>query len=153
MRSRTLLRTVRGMHDLNGFQFSPPPGYRVDEVMSSWRSPSTSAGSASFIAQSKKARLGASLEELTTETVLELTQSLGNGLKDMSKAEFGFDDGGTGMLLGFTLNTSTGTFRQYFALRLQGDRLCTLTVTASAASLDQAQANALLTSIASLRVA
>lgn len=141
------------MHELNGFRVEPPPGYRMDEAMSSWRAPVSGGLSASFIAQSKKARLGATLEELTAETVMELSTSLGSGLKDMSKAEFTFDDGGTGMLLAFSLQTGAGAFRQYFALRLSGDRLCTLTVTASATGLDQAGAHALLASISSLQVA
>ena len=141
------------MRQINAFQYEPPPGYRPEESMESLRGPTLGGFSPSFIIQSKRARLGASLEDLATEAIVDLNQSLGAGMKNMSKAEFSFDDKSSGVLIAFNLQTKTGSFRQYFVLRVHGDRLCTITVTVPSTAFDEKAATSLLASIASLTLA
>jgi hypothetical protein len=136
--------------DVHGFRFEPPRGYELEESTIAWRLKTTQPLSASLIVQSKKGRLGATIEELAAEAILDLNQSLGSGMKNMMKAEFAFDDGSSGVLVGYDLFAKTGNFRQYFALRLHRERLCTITVTVPSAGFDQQSATEILSAIASL---
>ncbi len=87
-----------------------------------------------------------------TETVVELTQSL-TGMKNLTRTELIFADGGVGAMLSYDWTTATGDLRQYFVLRLNGDRLCTVTISARRDGVTAESAGPLMKTIASLRLA
>ncbi len=136
---------------IEGFQFQPPAGFRTEEVTMAFRMGLPGSGpSPSLIVQSKPARQGAKLPELAAEILTELAQSVPK-MRNASKAEFTFGDGGVGVLLAYNFDTQTGELRQYFALRLDNGRLCTVTVTVPTKSLNESSAKTMLSAIASVK--
>jgi hypothetical protein len=71
-------------------------------------------------------------------------------MKQASKAAFAFADGGEGVLLAYSFPTQTGELRQYFALRLHQQRLCTVTLTVPTTGLTEGSAKQFLAAIASV---
>ena len=141
------------MLTVHGFAIDPPPDFKPEEMTVGLRQQAAPGGpSTSLIIQSKKARAGATLAEIATETVVELTQSLG-GMKNRARSEITFADGGEGAVISYDWTTAGGEMRQYFVLRLNGDRLCSLTVTAKRDEVTAASAGTLMKTIASLRLA
>ena len=137
--------------NLEGFSFEPPPGFRTEDVTVSYRLGLPGSGPGpSLIVQTKPARPGADLGQLAGETLAELAQSV-PGIKQASKSDFSFDDGGTGVLLAYSFATQAGELRQYFALRLAKGRLCTLTLTVPAANLNETSAKTFLGAIAAVK--
>jgi hypothetical protein len=134
--------------------FEPPAGFSPDETMISLRAPTVgTAPSPSLVAHSKTARKGASLEELVGEMTAELVQGV-SGLKDLTTAEFTFDDASTGVLIAYNLPVATGVLlRQYHVLRLDDDRLTTLTLTVPVQGVTEAQSELYVKSLASIRKA
>jgi hypothetical protein len=136
---------------VDAFQFNPPEAFRMEEMTIALRQESGKKGPApSMLVQSKRARPGAPIELLAGETAAELARTLG-GLENMSKTQFNFDDGGTGVVLAYDFKASTGQLRQYFVLRLHRDRLCTITITIPRTELNEASAASILKSMASVR--
>src|SRR5690242_2518997 len=109
--------------NLEGFTFDPPAGFRTEDLTIGLRLGGVSGPSPSLIAHSRSAREGASLDQIASETLVELSQTLGE-LKASSRSTMTFADGGEGIVLSFTLNTQTGDLRQYFAMRLHAGRIC-----------------------------
>ena len=141
------------MITVDGFAIDPPPDFKTEEMTIGLRQQVPPGGSsASLIVQSKKARPGATLEELATETVVELTQSLG-GMKNLTRSEVTFADGGAGAVLAYDWATASGDLRQYFVLRLNGERVCSLTLTARRDGVTPESAGPLMKTISSLRLA
>jgi hypothetical protein len=138
--------------EIAGFSFDAPDAFRTEEMTVALRGPLSHEAGPSIIVQSRKARLGASLEELAAETIAELAQSVA-GMKNLSRTALDFADGGKGILLGYDLQTSAGRLRQYFVMRLNGDRLCSMTVSAPYEGLNDTVAAQLMKSIASIRPA
>lgn len=136
--------------NLEGFVFDPPPGFRTEELTLGMRLGGASGPSPSLMAQTRPARPGATLDQLATETLVELSQTLGE-LKASSRAELTFADGAVGIVLSLTLTTQKGDMRQYFAIRLDKGRVCTLTLTVPASALNDANARAYMNAIASVR--
>ncbi len=141
------------MQDLIGFRFEPPAGFIAEESTFGYRPALTKGGSGpSFLVQSRPARAGASLEELTTEILTELAQTLPN-LKNASQSEFVFADGGSGVVLAYNFTTKTGELRQYHALRLNQNRLASVLLTVPVSQLNDSNAKGFLAAIASLQAA
>lgn len=137
---------------LEGFTFRPPPGFRTEEVTFGLRSGLPGSGPApSLMLQSKAARTGATFEQLVSETLVELAQTIGN-LKNLSQSAITFDDGGTGAVLAYAFPTQAGELRQYFVLRLAKGRLCTLTLTLPQSALTDANASSFMKALSSLSV-
>jgi hypothetical protein len=135
--------------DIAGFRFEAPETFKTEEMTVAMRGPLSQQAAPSIIVQSRKARLGASLEELAGETVAELAQTVA-GMKNLTRHALEFADGGKGILLGYDLQVSAGRLRQYFAMRLNGDRLCSMTVSAPYDGLNDTIAAQLMKSIASI---
>lgn len=118
------------MPTIEGFRFTPPPDFRVQEVSMGLSGGMPGAGgvSPSLIVQTKPARAGASLDTLAAEVLAELLQTMPS-MKNGTKGDLTFDDGGRGVVLSYGIATSKGELRQYFVLRLDNGRLCTATLT------------------------
>src|SRR5688572_6836620 len=117
------------MLTVEGFAIDPPADFKTEEMTIGLRQQVPDGGSsASLIVQSKKARPGITLDQLATETVVELTQSLG-GMKNLARSELTFTDGGAGVVLSYDWMTASGDMRQYFVLRLHKERVCCVTLT------------------------
>jgi hypothetical protein len=146
------------MTTIGSMCFDPPPGFGPDETMLSLRPPAPAAAAAggrpassSLIVHHKRARPGASLGELAGEAAAELARSL-SGMLNLSKAEFLFDDGATGVLLSYDFPVfDEKTLRQYHVYRLDGDHLTTMTLTIPDEGLDKAAGAQFFRSLASLR--
>jgi hypothetical protein len=138
------------MVEIAGFSFEAPDAFKTEEMTVAMRGPLTQQQGPSLIVQSRKARLGAKLEELGAEITAELVQSIA-GMQDLTRTEFAFADGGKGLLLGYNLQTAGGRLRQYFVMRLHGDRLCSMTVSAPQTGLNDTVAAQLMKAIASIR--
>jgi hypothetical protein len=137
--------------NVEGFSFEPPPGFKTETTTLSMRM--GIAGSAitpSLVIQSKRAHEGATLNDLAVQTITELAQSVPN-IKNASQAQFEFADGGSGILLSYSVGTHKGELRQYFAMRLEHGRLCTVTLTVPAANLSPGTAQMFVKSIASIK--
>jgi hypothetical protein len=144
-------RPLPGVLPMNveGFTFSPPAGFRTEEQTIALRMGTGGGPAPSLIVQSKPARATATLEELAGQTFAELSQTV-PGMKNASRSEFTFADGGTGVVLAYNFPTATGELRQYFVLRLHQQRLCTVTLTLPSASLTEGNARLFMSAIASI---
>ena len=91
------------MLKIEGFLIDPPADFTTEEMTVGLRQQAPS--SSSLIVQSKKARAGATLDQLATETVVELTQSL-TGMKNLTRTELIFADGGVGAMLSYDWTTA-----------------------------------------------
>jgi hypothetical protein len=137
---------------LEGFGIDTPPGFRTEEVTIGLRMGLPGGGpQPSLMVQSKAARQGASLETLVSETMTELAQTVAN-IKGLTSGAITFADGGTGAVLAYTFPTHVGEMRQYFVMRLAGERLCNVTLTVPQASLTDANASTFMKAITSLKV-
>lgn len=137
--------------NVEGFSFSPPAGFRTEEMTVGMRmGPPGNRVSPSLIVQSKAAREGATLEALATETLVELAQTVPN-MKAPAKTEFTFADGGTGIVLSYTFTAKTGELRQYFVLRLHEGKLCSITLTIPSSALNDGNAKSFMDAIASVK--
>jgi hypothetical protein len=136
---------------LEGFRFEVPPGFRTEEVTYGLRFGLPGAGPGpSFMVQSKSARQGATFEQLVSETMVELAQTVGQ-LKGLTNSELTFADGGKGAVLAYTFPTHAGEMRQYFVMRLEKGRLCNLTLTLPQSALTESNAASFMKAIASLK--
>lgn len=138
--------------NLDGFSFQPPAGFRTEEQTIAMRLPFANQGlgpSPSLIVQTRLTRPGATVKDLAAQTFTELASNVPK-MKQASQAEFAFNDGGLGMVLAYSFPTQTGELRQYFVLRLQGDRLCTITLTVPTSALTESSAKSYLNAIASV---
>jgi hypothetical protein len=142
------------MLHVDGFAIDPPPDFRTEEMTIGLRQAALPGmtSSPSLIIQSKRARQGATLEQIATETLVELGQTL-RGMKNVTRSELIFADGGSGAVLSYDWTTATGDMRQYFVLRLNGDRVCSVTLTARRDSVTAESAAPIMQTIASLRLA
>lgn len=139
------------MLNIEGFGFEPPAGFRTEEMTVGLRMGLPGSGpSPSFMVQSKVARAGASLEQLASETMTELAQTVVN-IKNLTNGEITFTDGGKGAVLAYNFPTQVGEMRQYFVMRLNGGRLCNVTLTLPQSSLTESNAKLFMNSIASLK--
>lgn len=134
--------------NVEGFTFTPPAGFRTEEQTIALRM-AVDGPAPSLLIQTKPARPGVPLEELAAQTLTELAQTI-PGMKGGSRSEFTFADGGNGIVLAYNFPTATGELRQYFVLRLHGQRLCTITLTLPSASLTEGNARLFMAAIASL---
>ena len=141
------------MLTVHGFTIDPPSDFQLEAMTVGLRQQATPGGpTTSLIIQSKPARSGATLAELATETEAELTQSL-SGMKNLARFEMTFADGGEGAVISYDWTNAGVEMRQYFVLRLNGDRLCSLAITAIRDAVTAASAGSLMKTIASLRLA
>jgi hypothetical protein len=139
--------------NVEGFNIDPPAGFRTEEMTVGMRmGPPGNRVAPSMIVQSKLAREGATLDALAAETLVELIQTVPN-IKNPSKTEFTFADGGTGMVLAYNFTAKTGDLRQYFVLRLHEGKLCSVTLTIPSSSLTEANGKSFMDAIASLKPA
>ena len=138
------------MLTVEGFALDPPPEFKLEEMTVGLRQPLEGGGSQSLIVQSKAARPGSRLDELAAETMAELSQSIG-GMKNLARSEVTFADGGAGVVLSYDWSTHGGELRQYFVMRLEGGRLCTVTLTVPRAQVTPESAGRLMKTIASIR--
>jgi hypothetical protein len=134
--------------NVEGFTFTPPAGFRTEEQTIALRM-GVEGPAPSLIVQSKPARAGVSLEDLAGQTFSELSQTI-PGMKAASRSEFTFADGGNGIVLAYNFPTATGELRQYFVLRLDKQRLCTVTLTLPSASLTEGNARLFMSALASI---
>ncbi len=142
---------------IHSMKFDPPQGFFAEETMISLRAePAADQALAtpSLIAHSKKARPQASLEELAGEVAAELATSV-PGMSGLTTAELTFRDGQVGVLFAYDLPSPSpsGALRQYHALRLDEHRLTSLTLTVPLAGLGDAQNEAYLNTLVSIRKA
>lgn len=136
--------------NLDGFAFQPPAGFRTEEQTVAMRLPFAGQGpSPSLIVQTKLTRPGVTVKDLAAQTFTELASNVPK-MKNASQAEFAFSDGGLGMVLAYSFPTQTGELRQYFVLRLHGERLCTITLTVPTSALTESSAKSYLNAIASV---
>ena len=139
------------MLNVEGFGFEPPPGFRTEEMTVGLRMGLPGSGpQPTFIVQSRPARARAKLEELAAETMSELAQSVPH-MQNLSRSEISFTDGGAGVVLAYDFATQTSDLRQYFVLRLHGERLCTVTLTIPRSALTEGNAKSFMQAIASLK--
>lgn len=136
---------------VEGFTFDKPPEFRTEEVTIGLASGLPGAGvSPSLIVQSRPAKPGATAELVAAEILGELLQSM-PGMKNGSKGEITFDDGGVGSLVSYTINSAKGELRQYFVLRVHQGRVCTATLTTPVADLNEAAAKSMMKCLSSIR--
>ncbi len=141
------------MLTIEGFVIDPPGDFKTEEMTVGLRQQQAHSGSsASLIVQSKKARLGATVDELASEALTELAQTLGK-MNNLARTALTFADGGTGAMLSFDWTTASGPMRQYFVFRVNGDRLCTVTLTVPREDVTPESAMPLMKAIASIRPA
>jgi hypothetical protein len=137
--------------DVEGFTFDAPPGFRTETVTVSMRMATPGANvSPSLVIQSKRAREGATLNDLAVEAIADVAQSVPN-IKNASQAPFEFADGGAGVLLSYSVSTHKGELRQYFAMRLDHGRLCCITLTVPTANLTAGSAQLFVKAIQSVK--
>jgi len=124
------------MASIEGFTFTPPSTFRVEDVTMGMSGglPGKGGVSPSLIIQSRPARAGATLDQHASEVLAELLQTMPS-MKDGTKGELTFDDGEKGVVLSYGITSSKGELRQYFVLRLSPKRLCTATLTVPTADL------------------
>lgn len=135
------------MLTVNGFSIAPPADFDLEEMTVGLRRP---AQNASVIVQSKRARDGATLDALATETTVELSQSL-PGMENLARSALTFDDGGEGIVLSYDWQTHQGRLRQYFVIRLASGKQCSMTVTVPRDGVTPESAGELMRVIMSLR--
>ncbi|MFT3842289.1 MAG: DcrB-related protein [Myxococcaceae bacterium] len=135
------------MLTVNGFALDPPPEFKAEEMTVGLRHENSS-----LIVQSKNARAGAKLDELAGETMAELSQSIG-GMRNLARSEVTFADGGPGVVLSYDWTTHAGELRQYFVMRLDNGKLCTVTLTVPRANVTPESAGRLMQTISSIRPA
>ena len=141
------------MLTFEGFAMDPPGDFKTEEITVGLRQQvATSGPSASLIVQSKKARLGASVDDLAGDALNELSQTLGK-MNNLTRTALTFADGGAGAMLSFDWATASGAMRQYFVFRVNGDRLCTVTLTVPREDVTAESAQPLMKAIASIRPA
>ena len=139
------------MISVEGFSFEPPAGFRTEEMTIGMRmGPPGNHPAPSLIVQSKPAREGATITTLAAEVLAELVQTVPN-MKSPSKTEFTYSDGGTGVVLAYNFTAKTGELRQYFALRLDKGRLCSVALTLPASALTESNAKSFMQAIASVK--
>ena len=139
--------------NVDGFTFDPPAGFRTEEMTVGMRmGPPGNPVAPSIIVQTRLAREGASLDVLAAETLMELVQTVPNMVKP-SKTEFTFADGGSGIVLAYNFTAKTGDFRQYFALRLHGGKLCSLALTMPTSAITESNARSFMDAISSMKPA
>lgn len=141
------------MH-VGSLRFEPPAPFACDEQMLSFIAPAPpeAAGRTSLLVRQKDVPAGAHLARLAGEALADLAQSV-KGISHISKAEIAFDDGQPGMLFAYEFAARGHTvLRQFYALRLDGEKLTSITLTADKASLDDATASSFLDAIASLQL-
>ncbi|MEW5855225.1 MAG: hypothetical protein AB2A00_40990 [Myxococcota bacterium] len=133
--------------------FDAPPGFALDETSMSFVVPPVEGKPKvhqSILVHARTVPPGASLIRLAGQTLTELTSSV-KGITDVTQAELQFDDGTTGLLFLYSLPArGQEVVRQYHALRLDGDQLTTMTLTALLPELDESTANLFLKTIGSL---
>jgi len=134
--------------NVEGFTFAPPPGFRTEDQTIAMRM-GVSGPAPSLVVQSRLVREGETLAELAGKTFSELSQTF-PGMKNSSKTDFTFADGGAGVVLVYDFPASTGQLRQHFVLRLDAGRLCTMTLPLPAASLTEGNARLFMSALASL---
>ena len=134
--------------NVEGFTFTPSQGFRTEEQTIALRM-IVDGPAPSFLIQTKPARAGVSIEEIAAQTLSELTQTI-PGMKGASRGEFTFADGGSGIVLAYNFPTAAGELRQYFVLRLNQQRLCTITLTLPQSSLTEGNARLFMAAIASV---
>jgi hypothetical protein len=134
----------------SGFSLEAPPGYFVEETTLAVRAAVRNGPSPSLIVNSKPVRAGATVEMLATEIVAELSQTLGE-MKVPAMSEFTFEDGHKGIVISHGLTTQKGSLRQYFALRLSGQQLATITLTVPEPALNEGSAPIFMKCLASLK--
>jgi hypothetical protein len=136
---------------VEGFTFDKPPEFRTEEVTIGLVAGLPDSGaSPSLIVQSRPARPGATAELVAAEILGELLQSM-PGMKNGSKGEITFDDGGTGSVVSYTITSGKGELRQYFVLRVHQGRVCTATLTTPVAHLNDAVAQSMMKCLSSIR--
>jgi hypothetical protein len=138
------------MLEISGFHFQPPAGFLTEESTVGFRPLVKSGPAPSFIVQSKPLRRGATLEVLATEVLAELMQTLPN-MKNASQSATTFADGGPGIVLAYTFTTQTGELRQYHALRIHNERVCSVILTVPSSQLNDSNAQSFMSAIASLK--
>lgn len=137
--------------NVEGFSFDPPIGFRTEEMTVGMRmGPPGNRPGPSLIVQSKIARDGATLDALAAETLVELVQTVPE-MKNPSKTEFTFADGGTGVVIAYNFTAKTGELRQYYVLRLHQGRLCSVTLTLPSSALTESNAKSFMAAIASVK--
>jgi hypothetical protein len=137
--------------NVDGFSFEPPAGFRIEEMTVGLKmGPAGNRVAPSLMVQSKLAREGSTLETLAAETLVELVQTVPN-MKSPSKTEFTFADGGSGVVLAYNFTAKTGELRQYFVLRVHQGKLCSVTLTLPASSVNEGNAKSFMDAIASVK--
>ena len=138
--------------EIAGFQFDPPPGFLVEESTVGFRPLNRAGPGPSFIVQAKPARKGLTLADFARDILAELVQTLPQ-MKNASRSDTKFADGGDGVVLAYTFTTQTGEMRQYHALRLHNDRICSVIFTLPASQLNDTNAKTFMTAVASIKPA
>jgi hypothetical protein len=140
------------MHKIGRLGLEVPSDFVADEATLSFVTRQEPKGPRrSILAHCKQAPPGSSLVKLAGDALSELTQSV-RGITDVSQAEIQFDDGKIGIMLVYNYPArKQEVLRQYYAMRLDGDQVTTLTLSAMLGELDDAAAQGFLKTIGSLK--
>jgi hypothetical protein len=139
--------------EIEGFEFDCPPGFTTESatVAMRMRVPGVDVVP-SLVIQSRAAPPGVKLSDLAISAINQIARSVQN-IKDPSHGQINFDDGAEGVLLSYGVRTERGEVHQYYALRLEGERYCTLAMTFPTANLKPATHQLIVKAIASIRPA
>lgn len=135
---------------IEGFTMQQPRELQLQDVTQAYRVP-VDGPAIGMVVQSKVARAGATLEMLAGETLAELAVSL-PAVKDVNKSPMTFNDGGAGIVLSFWMPSKVGELRQYYVMRLDNGRLCSVSLTIPRPALTEGNAQRYMEMIASLAV-
>lgn len=139
------------MISIEGFSMQKPQELALQDVTQAFRVP-VDGPSIGLVVQSKLARAGATLEVLAGEALAELAVSLPS-VKNATKSPMTFDDGGVGVVLSFWMPSKVGELRQYYVMRLDNGRLCTVSLTIPKPALTEGNAQRYMEMISSLKAA
>lgn len=138
---------------LGELRFAPPPAFRCDEQMVSYVSRKDPADkkATSLLLRQKDVRDGSDLATLAGEALADLAQSV-KGISHISRAEIEFDDGAPDILFAYEFaSRGREVVRQFYALRLDGQKLTSITLSAEKSELDDETAARFLDAIGSLQ--
>ncbi len=147
----------------DGLSFLAPRGFACEESVVTLRAPLAPVEEsrilkkkmpvrANLVVRRRMVQAGATIEQLAGEMCGELVKTIA-GLDGLETAVFKFTDGVEGLLIGYRFPAAESiVLRQYHALRLDGERMTTMTITADDEAITEGERDHYFTCLASAQV-
>ncbi len=148
---------------IDGLAFEAPVSLAYEESMVTLSTPNAAIDDrrilnrrppvhTNLVVRRRKAREGSTIDEVAGQMRAELTKSLA-GLDCLESSAFAFSDGTSGILIAYRFPAAESiVLRQYHALRLDGDRITTMTLTADDGAFPDDERDRWLACLASTRL-